>query len=101
MTYTYGMCHRGYSIGCQPKGVIVREDDPVAHRYYDIITYNRQLTAEEERQYELVPLITKTDVLYADTETGIALLLLAGYDGYLGTAEEYDELLNMLEGEQK
>ena len=50
--YRYGMRMRGYSPGAQPKGVIRREDDP-AGKYYDIIVYDRPLSAEEIREYEL------------------------------------------------
>lgn len=52
MAYRYGMRLRGYSIGCQPKGVIDREDDE-SGRYYDILVYDRQLTDKELEDYEL------------------------------------------------
>lgn len=49
----YGMRLRGFSIGCQPKeGLIRREDDP-SGRYYDILIYNRNLTDQELKDYEL------------------------------------------------
>lgn len=52
-TYKYGMRLRGFSIGCQPRnGFIEREDDPTG-RYYDILTYDRQLTDKELEDYEL------------------------------------------------
>lgn len=50
--YRYGMRHRGYSPGCQPKGVLRREDDTNG-KYHDIIVYDRQLSAEDVRNYEL------------------------------------------------
>lgn len=50
--YRYGMRLRGFSPGAQPKGVIRREDDP-AGKYYDIIVYDRPLSAEEISNYEL------------------------------------------------
>lgn len=50
--YRYGMRLRGYSPGCQPKGVLLREDDTTG-RYHDIIVYDRQLSADEIRDYEL------------------------------------------------
>ena len=50
--YRYGMRLRGYSIGCQPRGVIDREDDPTG-RYHDIIIYGRRLTEREMEEYEL------------------------------------------------
>lgn len=52
MRYIYGMRLRGYSPGCQPRGVDERMDDPKG-RYHDLIAYKRELTAEEVRDYEL------------------------------------------------
>lgn len=53
MMQKYGMRLRGFSIGCQPKeGLIRREDDPTG-RYYDILIYNRNLTDQELKDYEL------------------------------------------------
>lgn len=57
--YKYGMRLRGYSIGAQPAGVVSREDDPTG-LYYDIITYNRELTPEELDMYSLTPLEAPT-----------------------------------------
>ena len=50
--FRYGMRLRGYSPGCQPKGVLRREDDTTG-RYHDIIVYDRKLSADEIRDYEL------------------------------------------------
>lgn len=50
--FRYGMRLRGYSPGCQPKGVLRREDDTTG-RYHDVIVYERQLSADEIRDYEL------------------------------------------------
>lgn len=51
--YRYGMRLRGFSIGCQPKqGFFEREDDPTG-KYWDIISYTRELTEQEVKQYEL------------------------------------------------
>lgn len=50
--FFYGMRLRGYSPGAQPKGVLRREDDTTG-RYHDIIVYDRQLSADEIRDYEL------------------------------------------------
>ena len=52
MRLKYGMRLRGFSIGCQPKGVIDRLDDPTG-KYHDIIVYERQLTDSEMAEYEL------------------------------------------------
>lgn len=54
MPYKYGMKRRGYSIGCQPTGVIKFEDvDKKETGYYSIITYLRELTDKEIEEYEL------------------------------------------------
>ena len=56
MEYIYGMRLRGFSIGCQPMdGFIRREDDNGKYKrnYHDILVYNRLLTDEEEKSYEL------------------------------------------------
>lgn len=53
MYYAYGMRLRGFSPGCQPKkGFVDREDDKLGI-YWDILIYNRPLTDEELRDYEL------------------------------------------------
>ena len=41
MIYEYGMKHRPYSIGSQPKGVIAHKDDP-NKVYWNIIYYKSQ-----------------------------------------------------------
>lgn len=51
----YGMRLRGFSPGCQPKGVISRHDD-LTGKYHDLLVYDRELTEEELRDYELDPL---------------------------------------------
>ena len=50
--YRYGMRLRGFSPGAQPKGVIDVQDDP-SERYWCIIVYDRPLTEQEIRDYEL------------------------------------------------
>lgn len=50
--FKYGMRIRGFSIGSQPSGVVKREDDPTG-KFWDIIVYDRELTAEEIRHYSL------------------------------------------------
>lgn len=55
--FYYGMRLRPFSIGAQPKGVIRREDaepyNTAEQKYYDVIVYDRELTAEERWRYEL------------------------------------------------
>lgn len=49
--HRYGMRLRPFSIGCQPmQGLEKVEDDS---KYWNILTYNRKLTEEEIRDYEL------------------------------------------------
>ena len=51
--YKYGMRLRGFSMGCQPmRGLIERQDDQTG-RYWDILVYDRKLTDEEVRSFEL------------------------------------------------
>lgn len=52
MRHVYGMRLRGYSIGCQPAGVVDRLDDP-SGKYHDLIVYDRALTDEELEHYSL------------------------------------------------
>lgn len=53
MEHKYGMRNRGFSIGCQPmEGLVRREDDPLGV-YWDILVYDRTLTAKEVLDYEL------------------------------------------------
>lgn len=54
--HRYGMRLRGFSPGCQPtQGFYSREDDETG-RYWDVLTYTRELAPEEVRAYELDPL---------------------------------------------
>lgn len=50
--FYYGMRLRGYSPGCQPRGVLRREDD-TSGKYHDIIVYDRRLSEEDISNYEL------------------------------------------------
>jgi len=54
--FVYGMRLRGFSPGAQPKAGLIGVVDKLAdgfQGYYDILLYNRPLTAEEIRDYEL------------------------------------------------
>lgn len=51
--YRYGMRLRGFSIGCQPMDGFQRREDDTTGRYYDIIVYDRELSDDEVRAYEL------------------------------------------------
>ena len=58
----YGMKHRPFGIGCQPKDCYaVRSYDKKEKGYYSIITYKRKLTAEEIAQFELTELEKESD----------------------------------------
>lgn len=51
MTYRYGMRLRGFAPWCQPmKGLIRREDST---RYHDELVYDRKLSKQELKEYEL------------------------------------------------
>lgn len=50
--YIYGMRVRGRGFGCQPNDFIdVRSDEK--EKYYDILSYERELTNEEILKYSL------------------------------------------------
>ena len=51
--YMYGMRLRGFSIGCQPMSGLVERHDDETGKYHDVLVYNRQLTEEEVKSYEL------------------------------------------------
>ena len=53
MEFRYGMRLRGFSIGCQPMNGFHRRDDDTTGKYHDIIVYDRQLSEQEIRDYEL------------------------------------------------
>ena len=50
--YKYTYKFRGLSIGCQPKGFIKWDHD--LGDKFETIYYNRKLTAEEIKEYELI-----------------------------------------------
>ena len=50
--HLYGMRLRGYSPGCQPKGVVEARDDP-SGRYYNILVYATKLPLKDENRYDL------------------------------------------------
>lgn len=58
--YAYGMRLRGFSPGCQPMVGLVDRLDYTGSRYCDVLMYNRRLTEQEVRTYEL-------DYLYSVT----------------------------------
>ncbi len=51
--FFYGMRLRGFSPGCQPMDGLVERRDSINDRYYDVIVYNRELSAKECADYEL------------------------------------------------
>lgn len=53
MKYKYGMRLRGFSIGCQPMDGFIERQDDTRGKYHDILIYNRMLTTEELKAYEL------------------------------------------------
>lgn len=54
--YVYGMKYRGFAPMCQPmRGYVGHTQDPKG-RYYNLLAYDRPLSDDEVRDYELVPL---------------------------------------------
>lgn len=52
--FKYGMRLRGIGIGCQPGGIKYWEDtDKTETGYWSYVYYDRQLTKEEVKKYEL------------------------------------------------
>lgn len=59
--YTYYMILRPVGIGCQPKGFIDYEDydrrtyiPAISHEAWGEVTYDRQLTVEETKAYDMI-----------------------------------------------
>ena len=50
--YIYGMRLRGCSIGAQPDGFEIIKNT-IEDKYYDLLAYDRALTDEELKEYEL------------------------------------------------
>lgn len=53
MKYVYGMRLRGFSIGCQPMEGLQERRDDITGKYYDLLVYDRKLSEDELRAYEL------------------------------------------------
>lgn len=53
INYVYGMRLRGFSSGAQPMGGLLGYKPSMTNRYYDLFIYNRPLTEEEIKQYDL------------------------------------------------
>ena len=53
MEFKYGMRLRGFSLGCQPMNGFICRDDDTTGKYHDILVYDRQLTEQEIKDYEL------------------------------------------------
>lgn len=56
--WSYGMRLRGFAPFCQPsKGLVSHRDaDKATEGFWSILTYDRELTDSEIREYELTPL---------------------------------------------
>lgn len=53
MDYYYGMRLRGFSPACQPMNGFVERQDDFTGKYWDILVYDRELTAKECEDYDL------------------------------------------------
>lgn len=51
--YKYGMRLRGFSPACQPMSGFVRRENNTTGQYHDVLVYDRQLTEQELKDYEL------------------------------------------------
>lgn len=51
--YYYGMKLRGFSPGCQPREGLLRREYPNQSEWHDVLVYDRKLTKEEVKDYEL------------------------------------------------
>lgn len=52
--YVYGMRLRGFSLGTQPmEGLVYHEEPTSDSAYYDLLFYNRPLSKEEMKAYDL------------------------------------------------
>ena len=61
MTFTYYMILRPVGIGCQPKGFVSYEDygrrkyvPEIDHEAWGTVTYNRELSEEEIKAYDMM-----------------------------------------------
>ena len=52
MRYKYGMKERGFSLGCQPMRGLKDWKDTDG-KYYSILWYDRELSEQEVKNYEL------------------------------------------------
>lgn len=52
-TYKYGMRLRGFAPMCQPMSGFIKRVDDTSGKYHDVIAYDRKLTDQELRDYEL------------------------------------------------
>lgn len=51
--FTYGMRLRGFSPGCQPMNGLIEHRSTPQGPYYDLLTYDHELTEKEMQDYEL------------------------------------------------
>lgn len=51
--YKYGMRLRPFNIGCQPLNGLIRAKNGNCNPYWSILWYERELTQEEVKEYEL------------------------------------------------
>lgn len=83
MEFKYGMRLRGFSLGCQPMNGLLCRDDDVTGKYHDILVYDRQLTEQEIKDYEL------------DALTWFALQETSG-DPWDNGTHDYEDAIRML-----
>lgn len=84
--YWYAYRLRGFSLGCQPKGFVERNED---YGRFGSIAYNRQLTEQELSDYEL-------DEIIEGNPMGIQLNCLLNKNGKSISEDEKDKFLSDL-----
>ncbi len=60
--YRYRLKYRPLDVGCQPEGFInYSEMNKKQSGFFGELTYNRKLTEDEIRKYELFPVLEQND----------------------------------------
>lgn len=83
-TYRYCLFNRPLGIGAQPKGVVTTEPRPAeGEDWYDIarhgfVIYDRKLTPDEEKAFELPPILGQDDLEKSPTHVPRLRPRLAG-----------------------
>lgn len=71
--FRYGMLYRGFSPSCQPMNGLIERQDDTSGKYFDILVYDRKLTENEVKNYELeeITMAKKINLIELTAETGL------------------------------